>query len=91
MEEAARWLAENGDPESGPLTFREYSRELDALYTLIDEIRRLRAEQGAIAARKRPKRVNPTPRPKTAAERAEKKAALLAHKRMVAQLIPGGG
>lgn len=90
VEEAARWLAANNGeiPKSEP-TFREYTRELDVLQSVLDEIRRLRSEQAAIAARKKPKQITPTPRPKTAIDKADHKAALLQHKALTAQLIRG--
>lgn len=73
------------DPKPPRLT--EFGPEVEALATIADRLGALLAAVTSLGGQS--VRIEPYPRPVTAADRARKAAARRAHRKLVAQLIPG--
>lgn len=78
---------EGQEPEKWAPTVSESTLVTDLLTMAVTELRHLRAEQHARAARKQPKKITPIPPPRTALE----KARAAADERRAADILSGFG
>lgn len=89
-EDLAERILDNPPAEAGPpVRMADWSPELEALYLTVDRLGEVVKAVVATIPKARLPQITPMPRPRTAVDKIRQRRRVVAHRALVARVLPG--